>query len=390
MNVAELEKSNCCGCGLCEKICPTSAIALEEDDIGFIYPFINQDKCINCGKCYDNCIISNPIQLKSPLLCFAAARKDKDKLEWSSSGGVFASIAESLIDKEDWGISGCVLDESFVAKQKLIFNNKNLKDMYGSKYVQSSMNDVFNDIVEALYAGKKILFSGTPCQVAAIKKYTQNHKNLYTIEVICHGVSNNKMFISYLELHNRDKIADFIFRDKSQGWTFNNKIVYVNEKIKKINHRMSSYMTYYLNGEIYRESCYNCPYACGSRCADMTIGDFWGIVRKRPELNKIFDVERGVSCLIINSMKGKKLLENSDLVYKEVSFKDIKEGNEPLNHPSSYSDKRNQILNEWKNGLNWEDVDLYWKKNDYSFCGYIWSKFPIKIQHAIRILMKKR
>ncbi|QWT54150.1 Coenzyme F420 hydrogenase/dehydrogenase, beta subunit C-terminal domain [Eubacterium sp. MSJ-33] len=390
MNVSQNEKKDCCGCGLCEKICPVAAITMEEDNLGFSYPSVNKGKCIECGKCCDNCIITNPIELKNPILCYAAARKDKDKLKLSSSGGVFASIAESLIDSGKWGISGCVLDDSFLAKQKLVFNNENIKDMYGSKYVQCSMDNIYKEILDALQLGKKILFSGTPCQVAAIKKYTGDHINLYTIEVICHGVSNNQMFVSYLEMYDKDNIERFVFRDKSQGWTYNNKIIYVGKKEKKVNHRMSSYMTYYLDGEIYRESCYSCPYACGSRGADITVGDFWGIIRKRPELKQVFDIERGISCLLVNSEKGKKILEKADIVYEYVSYEDIREGNEPLKCPSSHSDKRNEILKLWKERLNWRDVDGYWRAHDYSLAGHIWSKLPASIQHRIRILLNKR
>lgn len=390
MNISNIDNSCCSGCGLCKAICPTKAISMIEDELGYIFPKVEENKCIECGKCYSNCIILNVGKLVKPFECYAAARQDKEKISYSSSGGVFASISESVIEKKEWWVSGCILDDSFKAIQKLVFDKENLKSTYGSKYVQCSMENNFKEIADILLSGNKVLFSGTPCQVAAIKRYTNNNINLYTVEVICHGVSNNKMFISYLEMYNKECIKNFIFRDKKQGWSYNNKIVYKDGEEKKINHRMSSYMTYYLNGETYRESCYNCPYATESRGADLTIGDFWGVIKKRPELKIEYDIEKGISCLLVNTKKGKELLAESDLICTKVNYEDIKDGNEPLNCPSTHTIKRNEILNVWKKHSNWRDVDKYWKQNDYSLLGKIWSFVPIKIQHIIRIMLNKR
>lgn len=390
MKVSDLENSSCSGCGLCANICTKNSITLQPDRIGFLRPVVDEQTCVDCGLCVKQCIINNPAELLRPKETFAAVRVDKEKVSLSSSGGVFAAIAESVLDKSNWYVAGSILDESVSAVHVLINTKEELTPLYGSKYVQSEIGNIFNEISVKLTEGNKVLFSGTPCQVAAVKRYTKNHPNLYTIEVICHGVSNNLMFNSYLDRYERENIKMFYFRDKGQGWSFNNKIIYSDGREKKINHRMSSYMTYFLNGETYRESCYHCPYAKPERVADITIGDFWGIVKKRADLKDTIDIEKGVSCLLINTLKGKQLVNDAEIDLFSVAYDDIKEGNEPLNHPSTHTQARNAILNEWCKRLSWSDVDAYWRKHDFSVIFRFWSMVPMSLQHKIRILFGKR
>lgn len=390
MNVSQFENNQCTGCGYCINICPYKAIEMVCDKYGFMYPKAN-DKCIECGKCVRECPYrNNNRELLTPQASFAAVRADSSKLKKSSSGGVFASVAEKVLEKKNWYVTGCILTRGFKPIQIITNSSQEAEQIYGSKYVQCYMRDIYIQIKKKLEEGKNVLFSGTPCQVDAVKKYTDNHLNLYTIEVICHGVANEKMFLSYLDLFDRTLLNDYIFRDKGQGWSFNNKILLYGQKTKKINHRLSSYMTYYLNGETYRESCYGCKYACEKRGADITIGDFWGIIQKRPDLKDKIDIEKGVSCLMVNTQKGYQLIQETDLVCFPVDYEDIKEGNEPLNHPSIHTDKREKILEVWTRNNDWKDVDEYWKRNDYKFIYKLWSLVPVKIQHEIRVLLNKR
>lgn len=389
MIVSELKKNMCTGCEYCVNICPVGAIKMEPDEYGYLFPVIS-DKCINCGRCGKECPNMQKKEFKMPESVYAAARTERDKLIKSSSGGVFAAIAETLLSEGGWVIAGCALNEELSPVQIIVDNKNELEALYGSKYVQATMGNIYNDIMIKLERGYKVLFSGTPCQVDAIKKYTKNHENLYTVEVICHGVANEKMFLSYLEMNDRNSIKSFVFRDKSQGWSFNNKIIYKSGGAKKVNHRLSSYMTYYLNGETYRESCYECKYAGELRGADITIGDFWGIMKQRADLKAKIDVEKGVSCLLINTIKGKSLVERAPIDCHSVSYGDVKEGNEPLNYPSKYSCKRKMILEAWMRNCDWIDVDNYWKENDYRFVYKIWSTVPKSLQHFVRIILGKR
>ena len=198
------------------------------------------------------------------------------------------------------------------------------------------------------------------------------------------------MFQSSLVPYDKNQIRSFLFRDKNQGWTFNNLISYKNGNIKRVNHRLSSYMTYFLEGETYRESCYECPYAKPDRSADITIGDFWGIVERCFDLKQKIDIENGVSCLIINTSRGKDIVEFCEIDKFEVAYEDIKAGNEPLNHPSRHTNKREAILSEWKRHKDWKDVHVYWREHDYKLSYLIWSRIPIRLQHKIRLLLGKR
>lgn len=388
MNVSNLKKSECCGCGMCVEICPCDAIRLVEDEAGFVYPSVEKNKCNECGLCRKACAFNHTIEVKLPIQTYAAARREKDRLMDSSSGGVFAAIAEYLISNEkDWMVVGSALDENMIARHMIVDSVNGLKCLYGSKYVQSSTEGIYKRIKDEINNNKKILFCGTPCQVAAVKRFVDDEK-LYTIELICHGVPNQRMFSSYLQTMS-DNITNYTFRDKKQGWSFNGLLECGNCK-KKINHRLSSYMTYFLNGEIYRESCYECPYAKPERGADITIGDFWGCVGQRKDLSQNLDVEKGVSCLLINTQRGMDLIEKSDIDKFDVKYEEIKSGNEPLNSPSTHTNQREDILEIWYKDLNWADVNKYWKKKDYKLIFLLWSYISPRIQHKIRVFLGKR
>lgn len=383
----------CCGCGLCYVQCPVHAIEMKEDSLGYIYPVIDAKICINCNKCVKNCVFNSQHKYQSPLSTYAGVRIDKEKLENSSSGGIFAAIAE-IVFKENGYVCGAEIDSDFCVRHKIISSYQELNLLLGSKYVQSDISSIFKTIKDALATERPVLFCGTPCQVDAIKFYTGNPENLFTVELICHGVPNQTMFKSYINLiskKNGDKqIKEFQFRDKRQGWSYNNRIMFSDKSVCKINHRLSSYMTLFMKSVIYRESCYKCPYAQKNRNADITIGDFWGVVRKRPDVGKRLDIDKGVSCVIVNSKKGKKLLNNAEVNLWEVNYLDIIDGNDPLKHPSEKGKNIKEVLDIWGKRKNWFDLEAYWKDNYYKFRFTIWSIIPSKVRNFIRVLLRVR
>lgn len=388
--VTDYKSSECSGCGLCEAECPVHCITMQADSLGYIRPQIDDARCIDCGLCARRCIIVQPMPTSMPLSTYAAVRKDSERIGESSSGGVFATIAESLM-ADGWLVAGCVMDEGLVPRHVIASDTQTLRRMYGSKYVQSDTRGIYAAVKKALADGYKVLFSGTPCQVAAVKRHVGEHDSLATIEVICHGVPNLMMFHSSLHpIGQSADISSFVFRDKAQGWTFNSLIVCKDGRKIQVNHRLSSYMTYFLEGETYRDSCYACPYASVQRGADITIGDFWGVVGQRPDLKDKINVGRGVSCMIVNTEKGMSITWQSQLHRFEVSYDDIRHGNEPLNHPSRHTAKRKTILSLWAQGKDWSKVDAYWRKHDLRFVYYLWSCIPTGLQHRIRLLLGKR
>lgn len=376
-------KKYCCGCGLCMSKCPKKAISMVEDETGFLFPKIDESKCVDCHVCVINCPYQNNNNNVSEepynQQCFLAYNKNFSSLMNSSSGGVFGALAENFINSGGI-VYGCSMEykEKLIPKHIRVNNLNDLEKLKGSKYVQSSIFETFSLIKDDLINNKNVLFSGTPCQVAAVKKATQNIKsgNLYTIDIICHGTPSVKLFqdyISVLEKKLNGKIYNFVFRDKSiRGTGFNVKIFYKDKNGKKhikfLPSILSSYYDYFLKYNIYRENCYSCKYASKNRVGDITIGDYWGAELEHPEFMKNnggkIDIRNGVSCLLVNSNKGEELFKKykNDLIFFESSFDKIAAHNGQLNAPSVPKGNRLEILNDYEK-YGYEYINDKFEKN---------------------------
>lgn len=394
------KEDECYGCGLCKEICPTNSIEMKEDNFGFKYPKINIDSCIDCQLCVEKCTYNIKVKITPLQKIYAASRKDKQKLKDSSSGGIFAMLAEKILE-QNGVVYGCTFNERMEPIHIGIENKKELIRLLGSKYVQSDIVDCFKKVKENLDRNKKVLFCGTPCQCASIKEFIgkeKNIENLIICELICHGVPSAKMFLDYiklLETKYNSQIIDFKFRDKSYGWSCNGSF-YLKEKYlkKRISNRLSSYYTYFLDGEIYRPSCYKCKFAQTKRSADITLGDYWGIIKNEEKYkNSNLNIENGISLVLINSVKGKKIWEKveDEIDYFETCIEKGKKMNEPLNHPSIHSYNREIILRKYLEG-GIKEVDKYFNKKLglKRIIFYIYSNLPIRCQNIIRILINKR
>lgn len=395
-------KENCCGCGLCEKICPKQAIVLCEDSNGFMYPSINEKKCIECGLCIKSCNF-NAEGTNSVLESYAAININQKSIMKSASGGMFSALATDFL-KHNGVVVGVTnkFGKSEVKVEHQIVNKKiDLEKLQGSKYVQSDIRPILIEIQKKLKNGEKVLFSGTPCQVAAVKKMNEKcDDKLYTIDIICHGVPSNKVFNDYLKYQSQYggfNIIDFIFRDKKYGWGLDGCIKAINKKNrvieKKINPENSSYYHFFLTGEIYRESCYQCPYAQESRIGDLTIGDYWGIEQYSPEMLKKnggkFEESNGVSCLLVNNYKGKKLLVDygKNIEKMPVSIKKIKKINTQLEHPANYTKIRKILLNGYKNiGYRFIERKFMSWKIRYKLKIFLLRMIPKKIKQKLKNL----
>lgn len=402
------EKNNCCGCGACVNICPKNAISLFEDESGFLYPKIDKEKCINCGLCKKNCAYQNNENLQKSIKTYAAMCSDDNILINSASGGVFAALAREFINDEGI-VYGCSLEkeeENLVPKIIRIDNVDDIQKIQGSKYVKSLMLDTYINIKSDLKNGKKVLFSGLPCQISALKRFLQsiNTDNLFTIDIICHGTPSIKFFNDYLKLLEKKlqaKIYDFKFRDKSEGWGLKGKVYYYNKygkpKNKLIMSNLSSYYSLFLKSEIYQESCYSCKYARQDRTGDMTIGDFWGIEKTYPNYlmrnGGELDNKKGISCILVNTEQGKKLVDNYSrlLLKKSSTLENIILDNEQLNKPSKMSSNRDYILKVYRQE-GYEAVERYFisrlgKKRNILF---IWDRLPRNMQLIIKRIFKNK
>ena len=360
------KNQECCGCGACCSICPKEAIQLYEDQNGFVYPRIDDEKCINCKLCKSVCPIQNKTQNqcgKRECVAYAAINKIESQIMTSASGGVFAGLASRAIEAGFivWGASMKIdMNGNLNVSHERITSLIDLNKLKGSKYVQSHTGHVFNQIREDLNKNKKTLFSGTPCQIAALKRFLRGKdQGLVTIDLICHGTPNQKMLQTYFDWLSEKyngKVSEFIFRNKKYGWGMTATAL-INRKSKKnkkviIPSSNSSYYNLFLNGKIYRESCYACPYASADRVGDITIGDYWGIKKVHPEIvkNNLFKEEKGISCILVNNEVGVDFINEygSELELFKSDVQSVSVQNAQLKHPSCKPDDYELILKEIK------------------------------------------
>ena len=364
---------------------------MKPDINGYIYPTINSELCLKCGVCKDICAFQNiPVNGDEPINTYVAINKNESVLKESASGGVFAALASIILEKN--GVAfGCSFNRNMEPEHICINNLSDIKKLQGSKYVQSNINNTYSEAKKYLEDGIWVLFTGTPCQIAGLKSYIgKEYENLITVDLICHGVPSAiffKGYIEYLQDKLNGKIIDFKFRDKSKGWGLMGKAIYENNGIvkEKLIHPLSSYYySYFLDGDIYRENCYECKYACSSREGDFTIGDYWGIEKIHPNV----ETKKGVSVLLVNTQKGTNLVCNLKkyLNLIESDFQSVKLENSQLSKPTNKSSKRQLILKTWRQG-GWRLLaDEYYKSNKIKI---IISRFKIMIPESIKSFIKK-
>lgn len=313
-----LIEEKCCGCGACYNICPKNAITMKENNEGFQYPFIDKSKCINCGICEKTCPNLNRLknENKIPSSAIAAYTKNEEERKNSSSGGVFSELARYILNQEGFVI-GSKFDKDFNVIHKMVRNKEELKELQGSKYVQSDIGDTYKIAKKNLDENNYLLFVGTPCQIAGLKSYLKkDYDKLYTCELICHGVPSPKIWRKYLEGKDKKNIEDVYFRNKDSGWNkFSIKIVYKNKKCKRKNLDKDKFMQLFLKNYSLRPSCYYCEFSKLPRVADISLGDFWGVENKYKE----FMDDQGTSLILINNNKGKQLFNKikENIYYKE-------------------------------------------------------------------------
>ncbi len=398
-------KDKCFACSACLSICSNNAIKMKEDKYGFDFPHVDEEKCIACGMCEKVC---NNLQLCNNKVkkTYVATTMEKDLLANSTSGGIFSTIAKEIL-RQGGIVAGCSMErEKGVLQPKhiIIYEEKDLYKLQGSKYVQSYIGNIFCDIRTELKIGQLVLFSGTPCQIAGLKSYLGNrsYKALFTIDIVCHGVPSAHMFQNYLKIYENKlsgEIVDFKFRDKSKGWCqYNYRVTYI-DKSGKIKSKIasmysSSYYKMFFDSIIYRKNCYECPFTSELRPSDITIGDYWGIEKVHPEYmeDKAVDIRFGTSCILVNTENGDKLLKKYGLGInlKSSFFEKVAQNNKQLIHPSIEDNRRSYVM-ELFSEQGYEAVEQWYCKNMVlkKFLYIIWSSVPKKIKDRVKILLNK-
>ncbi|PYG87803.1 coenzyme F420-reducing hydrogenase beta subunit [Ruminiclostridium sufflavum DSM 19573] len=356
------KKKSCFGCRACEQICPNRSVSMLEDEEGFIYPHVNESLCTGCGLCVRHCP-----QLKDVVFSghsdtpkvFAAKLKNSEILLRSSSGGMFSAIAETVI--ENGGVVfGCAFDNNLTARHICADKKEALASLRGSKYVASDLNNTYIQALNYLKQGQRVFYTGTPCQIAGLKAFLgRDYENLLTADLICHGVPSQKLFSKYLDwlkVKLGGQIIAFDFRNKEKrGWGFCCKVETA-AKARHLNAEFDPYYSAFLEAKTYRYSCYSCKYAKTAREGDLTIADYWGIEFFHPG----FYSKKGVSLLLVNSLKGQKMFEalkdKADCIPSKLEYAVYNNVN--LTGPSKMPSSRTAIYKE----IDALDFGLYARK----------------------------
>lgn len=357
-------KSFCTGCHACYHICPEKAIKMCADSEGFLYPEVDQDKCIECGQCKKVCPVLNKPIIYPEMQAFAAYAKDEAEHKSSSSGGVFAVLARDVL-KHGGAVCGAAFTEKLKVQHVIIEENDALPKLKETKYVQSEIGEIFLTIKSMLISGRQVLFSGTPCQVAGLKNYLgKDYSRLLCIDLICHGVPSPKVFSRYLQEISNKPIVKMTFRNKKMGISNvmldyeDSDGVVVQEKYGE-----SPYIMGFIQNLYTRPSCFQCNFKGEKRASDLTIGDFWGVEEFHPS----FITEQGVSAVIIHSQKGVQAFNEarSNLVIESATIKEISAWNSCLIQSIEPNQKRRLFFDNWEKQTIQETVlELCGKKQE--------------------------
>lgn len=353
-----VDKKFCTGCTACAAVCKKEAITMTKDAEGFKYPEINKSLCIDCNLCDKVCPAKKNIERYKFREIYCGYTKDRNTLLSSSSGGIATHLAKHCLSTGGV-VCGCTMDDDmYGAKHIFISKADDLNKIKGSKYLQSSLDNIFLRIKEYLKNEIKVIFFGTPCQVAGLSDFldTENisKENLVLVDFICHGAPSPLVWEKYLkeeeQLH-KAKAENVFFRNKSSGWKNYSLLIDFSDGTS-FSHCVTEnlYLRGFVNNYYLRPSCYRCNFKSENYYSDITLGDFWGVEKYAPNC----DNKLGVSLIITNSIKGNKLLPllKNELTYEKIDFENAIKCN-----PSySYSVKENYIRKHFFNKLKRKSV----------------------------------
>lgn len=334
-----LKENQCMGCNACFNICPVDAIYMQYNSEGFQYVKVDEKLCIKCKKCIDVCPVLNESKYSdreySDREAYAAWSLNKENRFKSTSGGAFTEIARKIL--ESGGVVfGAAYQENFRVAHQKAESEESLALLRQSKYVQSEIGSTFKEVEEALESGTRVLYAGTPCQIAGLKHFLGDKMNhLLTVDFICRGVNSYFAFHEYLvelEAEYESAVDSVWFKHKKDGWNrFGTMIRFKNSENYFGNRYEDDFMRGYLKYNLMmRPACHQCRFLAEHSIADMTLADFWGVQKIRD----YEDMEQGISLMLINTDKGRDMVISlsSDMYLEEVNLKEALQGNGCISH----------------------------------------------------------
>lgn len=350
MNINDIVSAGsdkCCGCTGCASVCPRGCISMDVDSEGFRYPRVDASRCTDCGACVKACPFASPRPPRKPAEVYAVWNKDATVRRLSSSGGVFTLLSERAVRE-----GGVVFGARFTPEWKVEIapaeSVEGLAAFRGSKYLQADMGGAYSQARKCLAEGRKVLFCGTPCQVAGLKHFLRRDPdNLLAVDFVCHGVPSPKVWEKYLDevaRAGRRAIADVQFRDKPDGWKRFNFTLRCDDGAKTYcassffgaNH----YMRAFLADMTLRPSCHNCQAKQGRSHSDLTIADYWGVGAAHPHM----DDDKGTSLVMVNTDKGRAALDFAQMVACPSTYADALRGNPSIEKSVAPHAKRKEFF----------------------------------------------
>lgn len=345
----------CTECCACSASCPKSAITFNNKN-GFYEPAINTEKCVKCGRCLEVCHVVNDENKKKPIAAYGFQSSKQNILLKSASGGAFYSIAEQFIDNGGvvYAATMKIIESIPNISHYRISTIKELEKGQNSKYAVSDLSAVYDEIKNDIKAGIKVLFSGLPCQVAAMTRFLGvQYSNFYTIDIFCHGNTSIfffKEYLTYLKEKYNKNITCYVFRDKTRGVGYYQYFDIDNTKRIKLSQFQEMYWYMIQNSLINMEACYLCKYSSGFRIGDISIGDFWGIEKSENDIVKRAAkkayTDLGISAVLVNSSKGQELFDAIDgRIRFACDFDDIAQYGSAIKQPNPRPKDRDNVVN---------------------------------------------
>lgn len=342
------DKKYCCGCNACVQKCPQNCITMQADSEGFDYPIINLETCIDCGLCQKICPAINQYSSRKPIKIYAAKSKREEVRMKSSSGGIFTELAEQTI--QDGGIVfGARFDSNWNVIHDYTDSIEGLAKFRGSKYVQSKIGNNYIYVEQFLKNNKKVLFSGTPCQIAGLRRFlNKEYKSLLLVDIVCYGVPSPLIWTDYINTLNKKNhlpITNILFRDKCTGWS-NSSISITKSDSFVLNETLSKnmFITGFFSNLYLRPSCHKCSAKEGKSQSDITIADYWGI----NEVNASFNDNKGISLVMINTEKGVYIYQQTLTENIETTYHQALKNNWAIEQCPSKSELRSYFWDKYK------------------------------------------